>query len=63
MSTDAAALLGAEGLTPLLVCDMWEHAYYLDHARQDYLAAWWKLINWDFAARQLVAKFGAVMAI
>lgn len=35
---------------PLLVCDVWEHAYYIDHrnARGDYLDAFWKLINWSF---------------
>jgi Fe-Mn family superoxide dismutase len=40
---------------PLLTCDIWEHAYYLDY-RQDragWLEAWWdSLVNWDFAERQ-----------
>lgn len=37
-------------LTPLLTCDVWEHAYYIDYrnARANYLDAFWKLINWDF---------------
>lgn len=36
------------GLVPLMVCDVWEHAYYIDYrnARADYLDAWWKLLNW-----------------
>lgn len=36
---------------PLLTCDVWEHAYYIDHrnARAKYVEAWWKLVNWEFA--------------
>jgi superoxide dismutase, Fe-Mn family len=37
------------GLVPLLTCDLWEHAYYLDYKDQrlDYLLSFWKLIDWD----------------
>ncbi len=40
---------------PLLTCDVWEHAYYIDYrnARPQYLEAFWQLVNWDFAADQL----------
>ncbi len=37
------------GYTPLLACDMWEHAYYLDYYnhRTKYVDSFWKLVNWD----------------
>jgi len=43
------------GHTPLLTCDVWEHAYYIDYrnARADYLEKWWELINWDFVSKNL----------
>lgn len=40
---------------PLLVCDLWEHAYYLDHQndRAGFLGAWWdRLVNWEFVEAQ-----------
>jgi len=43
------------GQTPLMTCDVWEHAYYIDYrnARPKYLEAFWKLVNWDFVAKNL----------
>lgn len=44
-----------DGHTPLLTCDMWEHAYYVDHRndRGGYLKSFWQLVNWDFVASNL----------
>jgi Fe-Mn family superoxide dismutase len=41
--------------TPLLACDLWEHAYYIDYRgdRARYLEAFWKLVNWEFVAANM----------
>jgi len=45
------------GQTPLLTCDVWEHAYYIDfrNARPKYVEAFWGLVNWDFVAANFAA--------
>jgi Fe-Mn family superoxide dismutase len=44
-----------EGRTPILTCDMWEHAYYVDYRneKKKYVDAFWAVVDWDFAARNL----------
>jgi Fe-Mn family superoxide dismutase len=44
-----------DGEKPLLTCDVWEHAYYIDYrnARPKYLEHFWDLVNWDFVADNL----------
>jgi Fe-Mn family superoxide dismutase len=57
VSTPNAEMPAAQGVTPLLVVDVWEHAYYLDYQnlRPAYVQAYFdKLANWDFAAENWV---------
>lgn len=55
VSTSNAKTPITDGLTPVLTCDVWEHAYYIDtrNARPKYLENFWALVNWDFVAKNI----------
>lgn len=58
MATSNADTPIARGAEPLLVCDVWEHAYYLDYEnrRPEFLESFiHRIVNWDLAARRLAA--------
>ena len=55
VTTSNAANPLTQNLKPILVCDVWEHAYYIDvrNARPAYLENFWKLVNWNFVEENL----------
>lgn len=52
VNTSNAANPMTDGKQPLLTCDVWEHAYYVDYrnARPKYVESFWNLVNWEFVA-------------
>jgi Fe-Mn family superoxide dismutase len=59
VATRNAGLPMTANQVALLTCDVWEHAYYLDHRndRGEYLKHFWQLVNWDFVAACLWAPW------
>ena len=58
---DGDSLAAREACTPILLCDLWEHAYYLDYKndRKGFLEKWFdEVAHWEFAARQFAAALG-----
>ena len=55
VSTSNAGCPLTTGDRPLLTCDVWEHAYYVDYrnARAKYVEAFWNLVNWEFVAANM----------
>jgi Fe-Mn family superoxide dismutase len=61
LSTHDAGTLAHDPRTPLLVCDVWEHAYYLDYKqdRKGFIERWFDTVaNWEFAEAQFAAAQG-----
>lgn len=56
-TSNAATPLTEQGTTPLLTCDVWEHAYYIDYrnSRPNYLKGFWQIVDWSVVAQRFAA--------
>ncbi|MFC5137947.1 superoxide dismutase [Actinomycetospora rhizophila] len=52
------------GIVPVVMLDMWEHAFYLDYqnVKPDYVKAWWNVVNWADAAQRYEHAQGLTIA-
>ncbi|MBR7001994.1 MAG: superoxide dismutase [Neisseriaceae bacterium] len=57
VSTSNAATPLTDGVTPLLTCDVWEHAYYIDYrnSRPNYLQGFWQIVDWQVVSDRFTA--------
>ena len=57
VSTSNAATPLTTDAVPLLTCDVWEHAYYIDYrnSRPNYLGGFWNIVNWDEVTKRFAA--------
>lgn len=65
VGTSNAANPMTNGDKPLLTCDVWEHAYYIDYrnARPKYLESFWKSVNWKFVEKNLATSGAPDMTV
>jgi superoxide dismutase, Fe-Mn family len=56
-NTSGAATPLTTDVTPLLTCDIWEHAYYIDYrnARAKYVENFWKVVDWNKVSERYAA--------
>lgn len=64
INTGNAEVISFDKYMPLMICDVWEHAYYIQYrnARANYLKEFWAAVNWSFVEKNFTAKDLSVVA-